>query len=85
MRALINLCRTDVEIFIYNSIDNFLEGLYNKNGRYILYVGDDHVQIYDCIWWAGVSVTPLPMDWVVHACYHLPTQELMQIQSQFQN
>ncbi len=38
--------------------------------QYILYVG---VGRFDCTWWEGVTVTPPPIVWVMHARYHLPT------------
>ncbi len=47
----------------------------NKYGSiYVLYMGVGHVQHFDCTWWEGVTVTPLPIDWVMHTRYHLPTQ-----------
>jgi hypothetical protein len=48
----------------------------DEHGRYILYVGNDRVQCFDSTWWEGDKGSPPPIDWVVHACYHLQsTQE----------
>jgi hypothetical protein len=39
--------------------------------QYKLNVG---VGCSDCTWWEGVTVTPPPIIWVMHARYHLPTR-----------
>ncbi len=41
--------------------------------QYILYVGDGRVQRFDFTWWKGALASPPTIDWVMHACYHMPT------------
>ncbi len=51
----------------------------------IYYVDDGRVQRFDFTWWKGALASPPPIDWVMHAHYHLLTQYSIKSQNKISN